>query len=174
MERLMSFINREFKATCADPDRIRALLAERNAEYVGRDHQVDTYFRVPYGRLKLREGSIEHSLIHYHREDTAGFKTSHVSLYRPEPDPALKEILTAALGVRVVVDKQRDIYFEGNVKIHVDHVEGLGDFLEVEAIQRSVDHTEETLQKQCNMYAALFDVRAGDYISVSYADLVQG
>ena len=170
----MSFINREFKAVCADPDRIRALLAERNAEYVGRDHQVDTYFHVPYGRLKLREGSIEHSLIHYHREDRAGIKTSHVSLYRPDPDPALKEILTAALGVRIVVDKQRDIYYEDNVKIHVDHVEGLGSFLEVEAIQRSTEHTEETLQQQCDMYASLFDVQEEEYISVSYADLVKG
>ncbi|MDT8325254.1 MAG: CYTH domain-containing protein [Bacteroidota bacterium] len=169
----MGFINHEFKAVCADPAGIRALLEERNAEYLGRDEQVDTYFNVPNGRLKLREGNIEHALIHYHREDRAGSRISHVQLYRPEPDPALKEILTAALGVRVVVAKQRDIYTEDNVKIHVDHVEGLGDFLEVEAVERSPSHTEESLRAQCDEYVTLFGVREGDFISVSYADLMQ-
>jgi predicted adenylyl cyclase CyaB len=169
----MGFINHEFKAVCADPAGIRALLEERNAEYVGRDMQVDTYFHVRDGRLKLREGNIEHALIHYHREDRAGSKTSHVQLYRPEPDPALKEILTAALGVRVVVAKQRDIYFEDNVKIHVDHVEGLGDYVEVEAVERSPSHTEESLREQCLEYVALFGVRDEDFISVSYADMVE-
>ncbi len=169
----MGFINHEFKAVCADPGGIRALLEERNAEYVGRDMQVDTYFHVRHGRLKLREGNIEHALIHYHREDRAGSKTSHVQLYRPEPDPALKEMLAAALGVRVVVAKQRDIYFEDNVKIHVDHVEGLGDFVEVEAVERSPSHTEESLRTQCLAYVALFGVRDEDFISVSYADMVE-
>ena len=152
----MSFINREFKACCADPDRIRALLSERGARHVGRDHQVDTYFNVPHGRLKLREGSIEHSLIHYHRPDTSGPKTSQVILYQPEPDPQLKAALSAALGVLVVVDKQRHIYFEDNVKIHVDEVRELGSYLEVEAIQTDPSMTEDALQEQCVAYARLF------------------
>lgn len=169
----MGFINHEFKAVCADPAGIRALLEERNAEYVGRDMQVDTYFHCANGRLKLREGNIEHALIHYQREDHAGSKTSHVQLYRPDRDPALKEILSAALGVRTVVAKQRDIYFEDNVKIHIDHVEGLGDFVEVEAVERSPSHTEESLRAQCTSYVALFGVREEDFISVSYADMAE-
>ncbi|MCB2203229.1 CYTH domain-containing protein [bacterium] len=169
----MGFINHEFKARCADPDRIRALLEKRNAEFVGRDVQVDTYFPVEHGRLKLREGNIEHALIHYLRKNLAGSKTSHVQLYRPDPDPTLKEILVAALGVRVVVVKQRDIYFEDNVKIHIDQVEGLGDFLEVEAIQRTPEHSEDTLREQCNAYVSLFDIHEEDFIALSYSDLLE-
>lgn len=168
----MSFINREFKARCADPERIRALLSERGARYVGCDHQIDTYFHVPHGRLKLREGSIEHSLIHYHRPDTAGSKTSTVILYQPEPDPQLKAALAAALGVLVVVDKLRHIYFEDNVKIHVDEVQQLGSYLEVEAIQIDPSMTEASLQKQCDAYAALFAVREEEYVDRSYSDLL--
>ena len=172
LEQLMGFINREFKARCADPERIRALLSERGARYEGCDHQVDTYFRGVRGRLKLREGSIEHALIHYQRPDDASAKTSQVILYQPQPDPALKEALTAALGVLVVVDKQRHIYFEDNVKIHVDDVQDLGSFLEVEAIQADASTTEARLQQQCDAYAALLGVAHDDYLSTSYSDML--
>lgn len=59
----------EIKARCTQQPKIRSLLQERSARFVGEDHQVDTYFRVPQGRLKLREGTIEQTLIYYERAD---------------------------------------------------------------------------------------------------------
>ena len=58
-------LNVEIKAKCSDPKRVRNILESKGAEYRGLDHQIDTYFRVPNGRLKLREGNIENALIFY-------------------------------------------------------------------------------------------------------------
>ncbi|MGD8415154.1 MAG: adenylate cyclase, partial [Candidatus Latescibacterota bacterium] len=95
-------------------------MASNGARRVGLDQQIDTYFNVPAGRLKLRQGTIENNLILYHRPDVASPKRSDVRLY-PTPDSeALRELLAEALGVRCVVDKRREIFFDGEVKLHVD------------------------------------------------------
>ena len=121
----MPHINIEIKARTTAPDRIREILKTNNADFIGVDHQVDTYFKVDSGRLKLREGNIENHLIYYERENTRGPKKSSVTLYKNNPDSNLKELLTKALRVLAVVDKHREIYFIGNVKFHLDNVVGL-------------------------------------------------
>lgn len=165
-------INVEFKAHCENPEKVREILAYEGADYKGRDHQVDVYFNVPNGRLKLRKGNIENSLIGYQREDIAGSKQSNVHLLRTEPGTPLEEILTTTLGVKVVVDKQRDIYFIGNVKFHVDEVQGLGSFVEVEAIDLEGNIGREKLQQQCNQYKTMLEIRDEDLIAKSYSDLL--
>ena len=55
----MSILNIEIKAQCDQPDRIRNILREHHADFKGTDRQIDTYFEVPEGRLKLRQGTIE-------------------------------------------------------------------------------------------------------------------
>ncbi len=102
--------------------------------FKGIDTQVDTYFNVPHGRLKLREGALENALIHCIRSNTANAKTSDVLLYQHQPYPPLKQILTKALGIKTIIRKSRKIYFIENVKFHFDEVENLGNFIEVEAI----------------------------------------
>src|SRR5512140_1691948 len=129
----MGSLSVEIKARCPDPGRIRKILLARGASFKGLDHQVDTYFRVPEGRLKLREGNIENALIYYRRPDSAGPKQSDVVLYAVERGAELRAVLSSALGVLVTVDKQREIYYVGNVKIHIDEVQGLGRFVEIEA-----------------------------------------
>lgn len=57
----------EIKARCLDQDKVRNILIGENADFKGKDHQIDTYFNVHNGRLKLREGTIENNLIHYER-----------------------------------------------------------------------------------------------------------
>ena len=165
-------INVEFKAHCNHPDEIRRILQEEGADYKGRDHQIDVYFNVPNGRLKLRKGDIENSLIAYEREDYAGAKQSNVYLVRVEPESNLEQALTTTLGVKVVVDKQRDIYFIGNVKFHIDEVKELGPFMEVEAIDSEGTIGRENLQEQCDHYKNLFRIRDDDMISQSYSDLL--
>ena len=104
---MMKVINVEIKAMCHDHEPIRRIMLEKNAVFVGLDHQVDTYFRTGSGRLKLREGTIENNLIWYQRPDQAGPKTSNCILYRTEKGSILKDILDRAMGVLVVVDKER-------------------------------------------------------------------
>lgn len=168
----MAILNIEFKAKCADIKAAEETLQLNHPFFKGTDHQVDTYFHVPNGRLKLREGNIENALIHYERENTAGSKSSHVLLYQHQPDENLKAVLTKALGVKAVVDKQRKIYFIDNVKFHFDTVKELGTFLEVEAIDKDGSIGKEKLQEQCDFYAALLKVGKNDFMSVSYSDMI--
>jgi len=168
----MPHLNVEIKATCTDPDRIRAILVAHQADFRGRDHQIDTYFIVPHGRLKLREGNIENSLIHYFRDSQTGPKTSEVTLYATSPDPSLKAALIRALGIKIIVDKQREIYFIGNVKFHLDTVTGLGTFVEIEAIDADGSLGAAKLEQQCSHYLRLLDIRQEALISGSYSDML--
>ena len=168
----MSILNIEFKARAKDIAALEILLLQHNPSFIGEDHQIDTYFNVQVGRLKLREGNIENALIHYEREDFAGAKLSHVLLYQHQPDKTLKEILIKMLGIKAVVDKRRKIYFINNVKFHFDTVYELGTFVEVEAIDKDGSIGKEKLQAQCDEYAALFGIAAEDFCSVSYSDMI--
>ena len=168
----MPILNIEFKASTNKLAVLETLLQQYNPLFIGEDHQIDTYFNVSTGRLKLREGNIENALIHYEREDFAGAKSSHVLLYHHQPDKALKEILIKTLGIKAVVDKKRNIYFINNVKFHFDTVEGLGTFVEVEAIDKDGNIGKEKLQAQCDEYVTLFGIEAKDFCSLSYSDMI--
>ncbi len=108
-------LNIEIKARCSDPEKVRNILKEQGAEYKGLDHQIDTYFNVSHGRLKLREGNIENALIFYERSNQEGPKDSMVVLYSSQPGSNLKATLIGACGALVVVDKMRHIYFIDNL-----------------------------------------------------------
>jgi adenylate cyclase, class 2 len=168
----MAVINVEFKAVCRDITTLQAKLQTLNPVFAGEDHQTDTYFIVPDGRLKLREGNIENALIFYKRENTAGAKLSTVLLYQHQPDKALKDVLSASLGIKVVVQKKRRIYFINNVKFHFDSIDGLGTFTEVEAIDRTGDIGMEQLKVQCSYYADFMGIQPQDYVADSYSDML--
>jgi predicted adenylyl cyclase CyaB len=164
--------NIEFKVITNRLEAAEQQLLTRAPRYVGEDHQIDTYFNVATGRLKLREGNIEHSLIYYERENTSNVKQSNVILYNHQPDKHLKALLEKVHGIKTVVDKKRKIYFIDNVKFHFDRVEGLGTFIEVEAIDTDGTISIEKLQEQCNYYAQFLGVREDDYLAVSYSDMI--
>jgi len=168
----MKLKNYEFKARANDLERLEQKLLELDPVFNGEDHQIDTYFNVASGRLKLREGNIENALIYYERPDTANAKQSSIILYKHQPDISLKEILSRVNGIKVVVEKLRKIYFIGNVKFHFDTVTELGTFVEVEAIDDTGQINVEELQKQCNLYFSFFGLEENDYISKSYSDLI--
>ena len=98
-------LNVEIKAKCHNPNKIREILESKNAENKGLDNQIDTYFKVNFGRLKLREGNIENYLIHYYRENKKDPKESHVLLFKSDSKSNLKEILTTSLGILTIVNK---------------------------------------------------------------------
>ena len=165
-------LNVEIKAKCKSIVIIKGILDANNADFKGVDHQIDTYFKVPNGRMKFREGNIENSLIHYDRPNQAGPKKSNYVLYHPHPDSSLKQLLTQANGILVVVDKLRSIYFIANVKFHVDEVKGLGHFMEIEAIDSDDSIGEEKLLEQCQFYLNLLGIQNDDLIENSYSDLL--
>jgi adenylate cyclase, class 2 len=178
----MPILNFEFKARTGRLAVLEERLLTLNPRFAGEDHQLDTYFNIEKGRLKLREGNIENALIWYLRPDTAGAKLSEVMLYKFKPAPELKQILTMVHGIKTVVEKRRKIYFIDHVKFHFDTLEGLGTFVEVEAI-REVEQevmgnknkkksiTAE-LEAQCSSYADFLEISRADYVSVSYSDML--
>jgi len=168
----MSHMNIEIKARSSNHKEIRHILEQKRAEFRGLDHQVDTYFKIPKGRLKLRRGDIENCLIYYEREDTKRPKKSQVSLFKTDHASGLEEILKKSLGVLIEVDKQREIYFIDNIKIHLDNVEGLGEFVEIEAMGKDEKRDGKWLLNQCRYYMELFSISEGDLIGESYSDLL--
>lgn len=168
----MTQLNIEIKAKSDNHDWVREVLKSYHAKFKGIDHQIDTYFRVNSGRLKLREGNIENSLVHYQREDKSGPKQSNVTFYKSQDKTSLKEILTKALGILVVVDKSREIYFIDNVKFHIDIVKDLGTFVEIEALDSGNTIGKEKLYEQCQYYLDQFKISSEDLISNSYSDLL--
>lgn len=165
-------INIEIKARTNDHNKIRKILLKENADFRGTDRQIDTYFHSQSGRFKLREGMIENSLIFYDREDIEGPKKSKVIFYHPQPKSNLKEVLTAACGIKIEVKKQREIYFINHIKFHLDLVEKLGSFIEIEVIDQTGEMNEDELYQQCDHYLMLFQIEAKDLITNSYSDML--
>lgn len=168
----MAILNIEIKAKCNDPANIRNILIEKKALFKGTDNQKDTYFKVKNGRLKMREGNIEYSLIHYDREDISGPKRSDVLFYHPRKEDLIKQQLQKAIGTLVIVNKKREIYYIDNVKFHIDEVEKLGSFVEIEAIDKIGNIGAEKLYEQCKEYLQLFQIEDEDLITNSYSDML--
>jgi predicted adenylyl cyclase CyaB len=166
----MKHLNFEFKARLNSEQRVREALKRLDARFVGTDHQIDTYFRVPCGRLKVREGRLENALIFYWRSDARRARQASVEMMLLPRRNSLRAILVRALGTLAVVDKRREIYFVKNVKIHLDRVRQLGKFLEVEAISRTGD--VKKIRFQARQFQELFGITAKDIVAESYSDLI--
>lgn len=168
----MTLLNFEFKVRCSNIENCERRLMVFNPHFVGEDFQTDTYFHIPDGRLKLREGNIENALIFYKREDKPEAKISDVVLYHSAVPASLKSLLEISHGVKVVVKKIRRIYFIDNVKFHFDRVDQLGTFVEVEAIDQDGNRGIETLRQQCDAYAKILQLKKEDFESRSYSDML--
>lgn len=166
-------LNIEIKARCHNPKELLERLLSLGAVDHGVDHQIDTYFNVSDGRLKLRRGNIENSLIYYKRNDHAGPKDSQVYLEKLAADNSLDQVLAQAIGVKVVVDKKRRILFIENVKFHIDEVNGLGNFVEIEAIDQDGSLGRDKIEKQCHQFKAELQIDDKDLLENSYSDLIR-
>ncbi|MBI3911841.1 MAG: class IV adenylate cyclase [Armatimonadetes bacterium] len=163
--------NLEIKARCPDLDAAAAHALALGATPAGVLRQVDTYFACRHGRLKLRETEgADAELIAYQRPDRAAARASDY-LAVPVPDaPALKTALANALGIRAVVAKVRRLYLYRATRIHLDEVEELGRFLELEtAVEGQSD--EEAAAELCAIQEAL-GIGTKDLLRGSYADLL--
>jgi len=168
--------NIEIKARIDDFSKIRSVLALEHAVLKGTDHQCDTYFTVPKGRLKIRKGTIENCLVWYERPDISGPKqcSYHIIQFErgDEKLSMMRELLETSLGITVQVVKEREIYFIDNVKIHLDTVAELGHFLEIEAIGET-SLTEDHLRSQCNSLLLRFNIPPEALMECSYSDMLQ-
>ncbi len=160
---------RAIKSFCDDFESIRKILTAIKASLVSRKDQTDYIFYVPQSpskRLKLRYEDQKPRIIYYYnrksQEQDVTFQAWEVH------DPALKEVLEAVLGIRTVVQKQREVWRIGNVIFNLDQVTGLGNVFEVE-----FDLSQGTYDKaQAAYYEDLFKGYLGAAITGSNEDIV--
>lgn len=170
----MNILNIEIKSSIDDPNRIASLLEKKQARFIGEDNQVDTYFQVKNGRLKLRQGNIENALVYYRRPESLELKRSEVKLQElPPENQELLKILEDMHGIKTVVSKIRKIYFIHNVKFHIDRIPELGSFVEIEANDMNGQYDEHYLKQQCNFYIDYLGLSRMDFIDKSYSDMVE-
>jgi predicted adenylyl cyclase CyaB len=172
--------NIELKARLADLQAARNVARTIATKRLGVQQQADTYFHCRHGRLKLRQiDGLSAQLIWYARPDQQGPKASQYQLVPISNAETLKAALAAALGVRVVVQKRREIFLVDNVRIHLDEVAGLGDFLEFEAVLGpetdailGPETADAAGRAQLDQLIETFALDPGDLLSGSYGDML--
>jgi predicted adenylyl cyclase CyaB len=166
--------NLEIKARCADLASLRRHVESIATGYVGIDRQVDTYFVTRAGRLKLRESSLSGGqLVPYLRPDRKGPRRADYRVI-PVPDPeGTKRLLAELLGVHRVVRKQREIFLWENVRIHLDRVEGLGTFMELEAVFDGSPEGEHAQREKLRFLMCKLEIRSQDLVATSYEGILE-
>lgn len=165
--------NVEIKARVPDLEALAsraAAVADRGPVVLKQD---DAFFPAATGRLKLRQFSpASGELIHYERPDAPGPKESRYSIVPTAEPDALRAQLTAALGTLGRVRKRRRVYWIGATRIHLDEVEALGAFLELEVVladDQSLDHG----RAEADRILSLLGVPPTDLVSGAYLDLLR-
>ena len=166
--------NIEIKARIKNPDRIRELVKALDHTFVGRDHQVDTYFKMTNGRFKLRESSLSGPyIIFYLRENLTGPKSSVYHKLSVEDPHGLKDMLNKMQGIHIIIEKSREIYLYENVRIHLDEVKNLGNFLEFEAVMNNRYNDKNVETKKITFLMEKLGLKDEDLISMSYENLME-
>jgi predicted adenylyl cyclase CyaB len=165
--------NIEIKARALDPallHRRAAAISDTPAQVI---YQRDVFFDTPRGRLKLRVLEPDRAqLVYYERPDKPGprISTYHIS-DTSDPD-SLEQLLSSALGVRGQVCKVRTLYMVRNTRIHLDEVQGLGGFIELEAVL-GPDQSAEEGYAAVNELVGILGIRESDLVDMAYIDLLE-
>jgi adenylate cyclase class 2 len=176
----MRAANVETKVRCADLQGVARLAAEIGAHYDGRLDQIDTYFGAVRGRLKLRE--ITHTtpdgqvstgaeLIRYERPDESGARVSVYELTEIADAESCRARLAEELGVRGRVEKQRELWLLDATRIHLDRVDGLGSFVELETVTAGTP--AEADRREHDRIAAALGLDQSATVAGSYIDLLE-
>jgi adenylate cyclase class 2 len=165
----------ELKAHVDDHDFLRKKLSALGAKHAGSFQQTDSYFKVPEGRLKLREVKDDSTaeLIYYERENIAGPKSDEAFILRVQEPEELKKTLKKMLTPLVVVEKVREIYRYKGTQIHLDTVKKLGKFIEFE---RQISDDPKRIKKdRLNLEKLMkkLKIDPNNLESLSYSDLIQ-
>ncbi len=160
----------EVKHELRDPALAEAILRRLGAMHVSTCEQTDTYFRVTDGRLKKREAPGEPTeWIFYHREDTTRPRVSRFAIYSHAE--AMGRFGSRGLPAWRVVRKRRSLWLRGPVRVHVDRVRGLGDFVEFEAMVTKRQPPTECARLVEEVRSRFLPL-LGEAVSRSYSDLV--
>jgi adenylate cyclase, class 2 len=167
--------NIEIKARYPDLSKARRIAKGFRARFKARDRQVDTYFKTRTGRLKLRESGLGYAeLIPYQRPDQKGPKTCHYAVIPVKNPEKTKALFQSLLGIDVVVEKKREIYLAQNVRIHLDQVKGLGNFLEFEAVFKNDSLRNRKAERtKVEKLLRAFEVSPGSLLKNSYREMVK-
>ena len=149
MTKKIAYKDFTIKAKVADFSSIENALQNLNPTFVGIDRQKDTYFKVPKGKLKLRQGTIENLITKYERVDVEGVEKTTVYQYDLNPTEEQISKIFREHEVIGIIEKERKIYFLGNIKIHLDKTRGDKTFIEIEAIDADDSKSAEELRRQC-------------------------
>ncbi len=165
--------NIEIKARARDFDQIRARAETLTDTPVQVIPQEDTFFSVGQGRLKLRVRNPDPAqLIYYERPDQGGPKRSDYQIFETCDPEGLKLTLGRALGVRGVVRKTRYLYLVGQTRVHLDDVEGLGQFMELEVVMRP-GQPDADGQAIARELMSKLGVDPADLLEGAYMDLLE-
>ena len=134
--------------------------------------QRDTFFNVHNGKLKLREQPDGASLIHYRRDRVAGLDISHYEMVPVANPQVMLELLRGALGVLDEVRKRRILLLRKNIRLHLDQVEGIGEFGEIEAVVDRAAAADAYRPEVAEILDAL-GIRDADLIEASYVELMR-
>lgn len=164
--------NIEIKARLASLAAVESLAAALSGKEPVAIAQDDTFFACPDGRLKLRafsDGTGE--LIFYRRADDTGPKESFYVISPTSSPDTLRDALGLAYGVIGRVRKQRLLFMAGRTRIHLDRVEGLGEFLELEVVLRDGESVEAGMAEARELLASL-RITPQQLVSGAYLDLL--
>ena len=165
--------NIEIKARIRDFDKIRRRAERLSDTPMEVIPQEDTFFKTPLGRLKLRVLSEDKGqLIYYTRPDQEGPKRSNYHISLTSDPENLKRVLELAYGIRGVVRKTRYLYLVDQTRLHLDDVEGLGQFMELEVVMRDGQSDAEGQLIAEGLMAAL-GVERSDLLEGAYMDLLE-
>jgi predicted adenylyl cyclase CyaB len=166
-------LNIELKARAVDPPEQRRIIRELAGSAGELLIQTDTFFHTPNGRLKLREAAgAPAELIYYQRADDAGPRLSDYRRQTLEDPAEVKAMLTAALGVRGVVRKKRRLFLVGRTRIHLDEVQRLGAFIEIEVVLAPGQQGSEGMQVATDLMQRL-GIRGEHLVREAYIDLLE-
>jgi predicted adenylyl cyclase CyaB len=151
--------------------------ARARAEAIGFSYratlaQCDTFFATPSGKLKLREETAGASLIYYRRDHDGALELSNYTIVPIADPPRICALLEAALGTIAQVRKRRTLMLRDNIRLHLDEVEKLGEFGEIEAVVPEGEEVETYRPAVTKILAAL-GVRQGDLTGASYFELTE-
>ena len=165
--------NIEIKARARDFAAMRARAEELADGPVQVIPQEDTFFSVAHGRLKLRERVADPAqLIYYERADEGGPKRSDYQIFETGDPASLKSTLGRALGIRGVVRKTRYLYLIDQTRVHLDDVQGLGQFMELEVVLRA-GQADADGQAIAEELMAKLGVERSDLLEGAYMDLLE-
>jgi predicted adenylyl cyclase CyaB len=165
--------NVEIKARVQSLDAIRRLVIALTSSPPELISQIDTFFVVPRGRLKVRQfadGSGE--LIAYDRADQAGPKASSYTVVSCADANALCAVLSRLVAVRGRVVKRRELFLVGRTRVHLDDVERLGTFVELEVVLRDEESIEDG-QREAHELMRRLGIAPESLVSSAYVDLLE-